>query len=85
MGACDVAGDGQPQPGPAALQIAPLIQAMKGTEDFFALQFGDSGAVILHRDLHQMVIPAQTHGHLGAVLEGIVDQIGQYRAAARRA
>src|SRR5580698_7016532 len=59
MGAGDVAGDGQAQARTAALQIAALIQAMKGPEGFLAPVFGNARPVIFHRDFGMMLALAQ--------------------------
>src|SRR5471032_2803510 len=76
----DVAGDGQAQAGAAALQVAALIQAVKGTEGFLPPPIRNAGAIVLHRDLRQPLIAGQAHRYLVAMLESIVDQVGQAAA-----
>jgi len=44
MRAGDVARDGQAQARPSGLQIAPFIQAVKGTKGLFPTRFGNTGA-----------------------------------------
>ena len=81
MRAGDVAGNGEAQARAAALQIAALVEAMEGPEGFIPAVFGNARAVIFHGDLDQPVILAQGDGHMRAMLEGIVDQVGQHAVA----
>ena len=50
---------------------------MKGAKGFFMPRFGDAGPVILDCDLHQPRVACQRHVDMTAMLEGVVDQVGQ--------
>src|SRR5215472_5746408 len=56
---------------------------MEGPEGFIPAVFGNAGSVIFDGDLDQPVILAQGDGHMRAMLEGVVDQIGQHAPQAR--
>src|SRR5689334_18601234 len=71
------AGDGQPQARAAGLQIAAFVQAMERPEGFLVPRLGYARPVILDHDLGQPRVAGQRHRHVAAMLEAIVDQVGQ--------
>ena len=84
MGAGDVARDRQAQARAAGLQVAAFVETVEGAEGFLAPCFGNARPVIVDDDSDAaLVARSSVDRHMAAMLERIVDQIGQAAAAAR--
>ncbi len=81
VGLDDLAADGQPQPGPAALAAASgLVDLIEPLEDARQFIRRDSGSVILDVDGDPAGGAFGANGHAltaGGVLDGVVQQVGE--------
>ncbi len=80
MRARDVAGDGKPEADAALLQIASLVEAVERAKRLLPPRGGDAGTVVVDENINRTRIGLHRDLDARAVLESIVDEIGETAA-----
>ena len=73
----DLARDRQAEPRAARVRIAGGIQPAEGLERQLHLSVWNARAIVFHRNLHDGPTILQRHTRNTAILDGIVDQVGE--------
>jgi hypothetical protein len=72
----NIARDGKAKAAAAGLQIAAFVQTMERPERLLAQSFGNAGPIVVHQNGNGAAFAPQRHSHVFAVLQRVVDQIG---------
>ena len=82
MAANDVAGERKAEAGAAGLATAGFLHAVERREDLLSIYLGNAGTAVGDADHYLVRAVAQAHRRPAAILDRVVDQIGD-RAAER--
>src|SRR5262249_6014638 len=85
VGAGDVAGDGETEPGAALVLVARIVEAQKRLEHFLAHLQRDARPVVVDRHRKPAMIAVPGDGDGGGKARGVGDEIGQAALEGRRA